>query len=338
MSNDESAGANQSPVHYTATESYQQHLAELHAKQTVPAEMLNEILAEISSEPVISKQRIIGGEANEVYDISFAGGEQVIVRISRDAAKHFEQERWAIRECAMRGLPVPELLGIWDRSTLDHPLQLCIQRKLAGVLLPHANLSPNVLHEVVVQAGEFLSRIHAIPVKGFGYINGKGEGEFLTPERETEAFLGMEAEFQALAKRLDLRADDMHRALQLIVDEERGVRSIEPCLTHNDFCAKHIMVANGAISGIIDFGEVAGSEPLSDFVRWAYYDAAHFPLAWLQEGYANKQLFDDTFTQRLHVKRIAFSLWAMRWYDLRGYAEGVASARAKFVHDLANLA
>lgn len=319
------------------TEGYTKHLAKIHAERTIPAEVLNDVLREVSPEPVISNQRIIAGETNEVYDVLFADGAKVIARISSDPDKNLEQEQWALRECGMRGVPVPEMLGVWHLSTQGDPLNICIQRKIEGVLLPNANLPHHVLRQIVVQAGEFLSRIHAIPVKGFGYINGQGEGEFSTPEGEIDAFVKMESEFHALAKRVDLSDRAMSQALRLVVDEERVVRSVEPCLTHNDFCAKHILVANGAISGIIDFGEVAGSEPLSDFVRWDYYDAARFPLEWLQEGYTNKQVFDNNFTQRLHVKRIGFSLWVMRWYDKHGYAEGVADARAKFLRDLAKV-
>jgi aminoglycoside phosphotransferase (APT) family kinase protein len=319
------------------TEGYTKHLAALHAAQTIPAEILNEILGEISPAPVIAKRRIIEGEANEVYAVAFADGLHVIARLSRDADKDGDQEQWAIRACGLRGVPVPELLGVWHRSLEGQPLNICVQRKLEGVLLSNAQLPQNVLHQIVVQAGDFLARIHAIPVKGFGYINGQGEGKFLTLASEIAAFLAMEAEFHALAKRLDLSGRTMNRALRWVVDGERMIGSVEPCLTHNDFQAKHIMVAHGAISGIIDFGEVAGSEPLSDIVRWDYYEAERLPLAWLQEGYTNKQVFDDTFTQRLHIKRIAFSLWVMRWYDRRGYAEGVAEARAKFLRDLAKL-
>jgi aminoglycoside phosphotransferase (APT) family kinase protein len=229
------------------------------------------------------------------------------------------------------------VLGVWRLSAKGQPLDICVQRKIEGVLLRDADLPHPVLRQIVVQAGALLSRIHAIPVKGFGYINGNGEGAFLTPESEITAFLAMEAEFHALAKRLELGDRAMGRALRLVIDDERAAQSIEPCLTHNDFSAKHILVANASISGIIDFGEVAGSEPLSDFVRWDYYDAARFPFEWLQEGYTNKHVFDADFSRRLHIKRIAFSLWVMRWYDKRGYAEGVADARAKFVRDLTKL-
>jgi aminoglycoside phosphotransferase (APT) family kinase protein len=322
------------------SESYQEHLAQLHAQQTISAELLNDILHQISSQRVLSKRRIIAGEINEVYDVTFADGLQIIVRISRGEAKnvaHFEQELWAIRACGARGVLIPEILGVWHRSVEGQPVDICVQRKIDFVLISYVNLTQHTLRQIVMQDGALLSRIHAVPVKGFGYINGRGEGEFLTPQSEITAFVAMEAEFHALAKRIDLSDRAMGRALRWVVDDWRAAQSIVPCLTHNDFSAKHILVANGVIAGIIDFGEVAGSEPLSDLVRWDYYDAARFPFAWLQEGYADKQVFTVDFTRRLHIKRIAFSLWAMRWYDMRGYAEGVADARAKFIRDLMKL-
>jgi aminoglycoside phosphotransferase (APT) family kinase protein len=234
-------------------------------------------------------------------------------------------------------VPIPEVLGVWHHSTEGQPVDICVQRKIDGVLLRDVNVPQHSLRQIVMQAGALLSRIHTVPVKGFGYINGRGEGEFLTPQSEITAFVEMEAEFHALAQRIDLSDRAMSRALRSVVDDWRVAQSIRPCLTHNDFSTKHILVANGMISGIIDFGEVAGSEPLSDLVRWDYYDAARFPFAWLQEGYTDKQVFGADFTRRLHIKRIAFSLWAMRWYDMRGYAEGVADARTKFVGALTKL-
>ena len=321
-------------------ESYEKHLAELHAEQVISTELLHDILHEISPERVLSKQRIIAGEVNEVYDVTFADGLDVIVRICRNQVKnvaHFEQEQWAIRQCSARGVPVPEMLGIWRRSTEGHALDICVQRKIKGIPLRDADLPQDTLYQLVVEAGTLLSRIHTIPVKGFGYLTGTGEGAFLTPEDELTAFVAMEAEFHALAKRLDLGERAIRRAVRLVVEDGRAAHSIAPCLTHNDFSAKHILVANASIAGIIDFGEVAGSEPLSDLVRWDYYDAPRLPFAWLQEGYTNKHVFDADFSRRLQIKRIAFSLWAMRWYDTQGYAQGVEDARTKFAHDLATL-
>lgn len=319
-------------------ESYQTHLTALHAKVAIPEEVLTALLWELSPVRVLAKERIIGGEVNEVYAVTFADRTQVIVRIERGKAKGFAQEQWAIQECAKRGVPVPEVLGIWQIATEKQPLHVCIQRKIAGVPLAHAQLPASECEPIVVQAGEFLSRIHEIPVKGFGYLNGSGEGTFATAADEHATFQQMAVEFYDLARRVAISQALMHCALQLI--DEAALRlpqTAGACLTHNDFSAKHLLVDKGRLTGIIDFGEVAGSEPLADLVHWDYYDAACFPLAWLQAGYANKQVLNAAFAQRLHSKRLEFSLWAMRWYDQQSYAPGVADARSKFLADLDRL-
>ena len=313
------------------SERYEQHLAALHAKQTIATELLHEILHEVSPARVLSTQRITAGEVNEVYAVTFADGLHVIVRISRDDTKngaHFAQEQWAIRECGARGVPVPEVLGVWRRATDGHPLDICVQRKIDGVLLRDAAAAAGAAADR--RAGGCVTRPHPHDSRhGVGYLNGQGEGAFITSDSEITALLAMEAEFHALAKRVDLEEEAMRRALRVVVEDARAADVGAPCLTHNDFAANHIVVAKDAIAGIIDFGEVAGSEPLSDFVRWDYYETARFPLAWLQHGYANKRVFEADFTRRLHVKRIAFSLWVMRWYDVNGYAEGVAEMPAQ---------
>jgi hypothetical protein len=101
------------------SETYEEHLAQLHAQHTISAELLNDILHQVSPKRVLSKQRIISGEINQVYDVTFVDGLQIIVRISRDEAKnfaHFEQELWAIRECGAR---CANTGGTWSLASLD---------------------------------------------------------------------------------------------------------------------------------------------------------------------------------------------------------------------------
>ena len=55
----------------------------------------------------------------------------------------------------------------------------------------------------------------------------------------------------------------------------------------------------------------------------------------LAEIHAQQTISAALLNDILHA--VSPSLWVMRWYDTHGYAEGVADARAKFVHDLATL-
>lgn len=322
---------------------YDDYLEDLHSKMCLPDEILVDTLRETLRQEIVSKRRIVGGEINEVYEVDLGDGAEVIVRVSRDDTKHFEQEVWAIAECAKRGVPVPEVLGVVHLSTPGKPLDICVLRKIEGVLLPQAKLTPDLLERVVGQAGEYLSRIHEIPTQGFGYLDGQGKGEYDSIAAESEELRRIVPELNDLAGELGIGRGVMRRAIELATSEagaeEADVagRGGESRLTHNDFCSKHVFVEGHQISGIIDFGEVSAGEPVSDFVRWDYYDSERLPIDWLMAGYANKAVFDADFSRRLRVKRIAFGLFVLHWYSASGYKEGVADAKVKLLVDVSKM-
>lgn len=91
---------------------YQKYLSDIHAKLVTPDEVLNTVIKEATGETLISKKKIIAGEANEVYDVLLSNDNNVIIRISRSEKPDFEQEKWAINECGNIGVPVPEILQV----------------------------------------------------------------------------------------------------------------------------------------------------------------------------------------------------------------------------------
>ena len=113
---------------------YAKHLESVHAGWAVAPELLATAVGEVSHNPIRNVRRIVAGEANEVYELRVVGGLELIVRISRDADKHFEQERWAIDQCRRVGVPCPNTLLIRLLSTPGMPLDLCIQERAPGGL------------------------------------------------------------------------------------------------------------------------------------------------------------------------------------------------------------
>lgn len=158
---------------------YAQHLRDVHSKLALPEEFILEALKDVSVGGIVSKRRIIAGEANEVYDIRTTDERDLIVRISRDREKDFEQERWAIDQCRKRDVPVPTILAIKHFREGTNPIDICIQDKLAGDLLSiaAASLPRDMVRDICVRIGELLARVHGIRTKGHGYLNHQGEGQ-----------------------------------------------------------------------------------------------------------------------------------------------------------------
>jgi len=320
-----------------ADDDYRRHLAGLHAKLQTPDGIILAALADVSRSPVAARRRVVEGEANEVHAFTLADGLQLIVRIARNA-RGFANERWAIAACLDEGVPAPQVLLIRRAETEAGPVDLCIQRRLPGALLSNSLTLPReTLRSLTMQAGELLSRVHRIQTRGLGYIDGEGVGPFADFDSLMADFLGQAGSYEALAARQGLDRATMPRALRFIEASIRDAAPVRTCLIHNDFLPKHLLVEDGRVSGLIDFGEVSGESPVTEFVKWDMLAGAALPLAWLREGYADKSLFDDGFERLFPALRLMTDLCLLAWYEGEGYAAGAAQAKAGLLRDLANL-
>ncbi|TSC63899.1 MAG: Uncharacterized protein G01um101493_295, partial [Microgenomates group bacterium Gr01-1014_93] len=77
---------------------YKEYLSSVHGKLQTPDDLISDIVKEGSGQQLAFKQRIISGEANEVYDVTTSGDQHVILRVSPHGHPDFQQEIWAINE------------------------------------------------------------------------------------------------------------------------------------------------------------------------------------------------------------------------------------------------
>jgi aminoglycoside phosphotransferase (APT) family kinase protein len=147
-------------------------------------------------------------------------------------------------------------------------------------------------------------------------------------ENDTDDFLATEPEFVALGGAAGLDRQALGRAFRFF-EAATSRRGPSPRrLTHNDLRACHVLVHDGRLSGIIDFGQVSIDSPINEFAKWDYWEAPALPAAWLQEGYADQGLFSEGYGELFQAYRIANALWVLRWYALTGYPGGVQRAAA----------
>jgi len=159
--------------------------------------------------------------------------------------------------------------------------------------------------------------------------NGKGRFDTFAEMMETEAAIDNLEKYVKLADEVGFDRDAMKKILKVVTNGVRSTPSSSPVLTHNDFHPKHIIVKDGWVNGLIDFGEVAGNYPVSDFAKWDYWDGDWIPLEWLKEGYANKEIFQNGFEETVHWMKLEHGLSLLRWYDHQYYAKGVEDAKRK---------
>lgn len=317
---------------------YQKYLEEVHSKLSLPEEVLNQTIKDMTGSDPVRKEKIVRGEANEVYDITTQSGDDVIVRIER-RGPGFLQEKWAIEQASKVGVPVPEILGITKSLLRTEKLTICIQKKIQGGPLERGEinideLDKDYLRKIVNQAGEILAKIHSISTQGFDRINGEGVGEFKTFKDMIMDREAQREEYLKLAQKISLDPKIIDKAMSIISDHQDLYPDIKPCLNHGDFGPKHIMVKGNEITGILDWGEANGNSPIDDIARWDYWYGDWIPTAWLKEGYTNKSIFDENYDLLSRLINLRRGLILIYWYDEFKYPAGVEKAKTRLIKDL----
>lgn len=318
---------------------YTDYLHTLHNQILTPDEIIRSLTKEATRKDLLSKTRIIAGEANEVYDIELWDHEHVILRISRSETNPFEKENWAIKSCRIAGVPAPYVLLTKQVELKDETIYICIQQKLPGEPLERGNIdfstfSTGQKQRIISQAGEILSIIHSIGTDGFGDLDADGKGEFDSYSSLLREHVDHSQQFMEMAEKIGFENNSMGKALSILDAFSRTSPNIPAVLNHNDFGPKHILLDGGEITGIIDFGEVCGNSPVNDLAKWDYWFSYLAPLEWLTNGYTNKSLFDDDFVRHLHTSRIHIGLDVLWWYFDQNYIKAIQQAKDKLYADI----
>jgi aminoglycoside phosphotransferase (APT) family kinase protein len=321
---------------------YQSFLIAKHERlfQTPPA-IIDEIVRKATGSSPTEKQRIIKGEANEVHAAKIDCDREVIVRINRDsgAESRFQSERWAMDQAAKADVPVPRVLLVQSRELEGKPMGISVEERLPGVPLDEfaKHASREELAEILERAGTLLSRIHSVRTKGFGEIDEQGRGEHVSiagifsEENLSERVLLAAAE----AASLDLSI--VKRARHILDEFVKSYAPVAPHLLHGDFAPKHLLIKEGKITGIIDFENARGGDPVQEFANWQFFFENRYPIESLKEGYSDKSVFGGDFERRFLLWRLLIGLSSLSYYVAEGNQSGINHCKKRIPNDVSYL-
>ncbi|MDR6291466.1 aminoglycoside phosphotransferase (APT) family kinase protein [Inquilinus ginsengisoli] len=222
--------------------------------------------------------RLAGG-STEVYRIDLAGTDtrSLVLKIYPDEpiwqpAKETRVAGWLANLTPI----VPRWLRV-DESRAILPLRFALLTLLPGRPLRDHLRDPGI-ESVYRQAGELLRRLHAIPMKAYGYIIGDGikAPRITNAEYMAEAFGDLFRRFRNLGGDADLvrRLEQFVEASSDLLAESPG-----PVLCHDDFHQGNLLAlsplgGNLRLSGLIDFGNARAADRLFDLAK-ALFCCAH---------------------------------------------------------------
>lgn len=322
----------------TKSDDYNKYLRSLHSKKQTPEEIIRSFVKEGTGKDIVSKNKIISGEVNEVYEINLSDDSKVILRISSNGSPDFQQEQWAIKECKKIGIPAPDIFLVKYQTIDSKKYGFCLMEKIEGDTLERGKLNFDDLtldekKNYIHQAGEILSKIHSIATTGWGWII-KDRGEYDSSGDLFENWMVKKGNYAKIAREENIKASIIDKANELVEIFKIRYELKKPCLNHSDFAHKHFMVRGSKIVAILDWGSVRSDLPTYDFANWDFWFGENIPTEWLKDGYINKELFDNDFDDFLHFIRITKALENLDWYHKQKYSEMVEKIKVKLLKDV----
>jgi Ser/Thr protein kinase RdoA (MazF antagonist) len=231
--------------------------------------------------PGLRVDRTPAGVAAQVYRVDAA--ERVLyVRIAEEDHEDLSVDAALLEHLRAEGLRVPQVVHV-EPFDQDLGRSVLIMSEIAGAPLAHCR-DEGAARRVARAAGRELAVLNRVRVQGFGWVQRRAP---VWPLRGT---------FQDYAEFVVSDLPDpwpgplaslfstweLERFWSLVAGERRrelgGAR-----LAHGDFDPTPIFQADGRYSGLIDFGEIRGTEPLFDLGHFCLHDREHTPIPLLGE-------------------------------------------------------
>jgi aminoglycoside phosphotransferase (APT) family kinase protein len=275
----------------------------------------------LSPHDALTVERVAEGVSTYVYRIC-RDTERFYLRVLPEEGASFAPEVFVHTTLRARGVRLPEVIAFeHDHPTLHRSVM--VTTAIAGLPINHdadTKAPRHVLHD----AGRDLAIINTLPVAGFGWIR-----------RDRPAVTALAAEMHTnrafLLQDLDAHLGTLHdkgiisrtriEAIQMIITRFDYYFDVQQAyLAHGDFDATHIYQSDGLYSGLIDFGEIRGTDPFYDLGHCYMENRAL--LHDLLDGYGEVVPLPPDIWWRIHFASLFIRIRrAVREMDMR--PEGV---------------
>lgn len=240
--------------------------AELHISRELVQQLINEQRPDLAQLPI---QQFAAGWDNTNYRL----GEQLVVRLPhRELAAQLvlHEQQWLPQLAARLPLPIPAPIHKGTPSA-NYPWHWSISPWLAGEDADLHSLAPDQGQLF----GQFLRQLHQTAPSNAPYNPYRG-----VPLQQRQA--NQNERFARLAHVIPAQIDALHTIWQAAL---AAPIDIENTWLHGDLHPRNLLVDQGRISGVIDWGDLCSGDSANDLAAaWLVFDQAATRQAFWQ-GY-----------------------------------------------------
>jgi Ser/Thr protein kinase RdoA (MazF antagonist) len=265
--------------------------------------------------PGLDVVRTPAGVAAQVYRVQ-AAGRVLYVRIAEEDHEDLSVDAALLEHLRGEGLQVPPVVHV-EPFDQDLGRSVLIMGEIAGEPLARCR-DEGAARRVARAAGGELAVVNGVAVQGFGWVQRRAP---VWPPRGTSQQYA-----ELVAAHLPdpwpgplaalFSASELDRLWELVASERRRALA-GASLAHGDFDTTQIFQANGRYTGLIDFGEIRGTEPLFDLGHFLLHDHEHPPISLVDDllaGYGEVVALPDGHEELVRRSAVLLGLRQLaRW-------------------------
>ena len=256
------------------------------------------------------------GNVSSVRSGILDNGEEVIMRCFPKGIVngYFNVEAVAAERVTSAGLPSYRTIAIHDFEG-GNDFAFHVLQKLPGFAVQRwLEAHPDDEDKLVIKAGAMMARLHQVEVEGFGPFDnelaktGKLQGLHKTYAEAVRA--GLPMNLSVLVKE-GIFSEDQTDSISELFNEDNPLLQVDrSVLVHNDFADWNLLTDGDDITGIIDWDECVGGDPVSDIACWStFFDPER--LESFLEGYWSVADKPEDFDAKFELLRLRYTISKM---------------------------
>lgn len=257
-------------------------------------------------------ENVVRGNVNVVRKVRI-NRDYYVVRMHPKNVKngYFHVEKVVHDLAIEEDLPVSKIIEVHE-ATSPEDMDFVLMTMLHGATLDNHLLKDKTNEaELLFKAGALMSRIHTIKVEGFGPFDNE-------IAKDTHKLVGLHTNYhdfiwsgleENLQRLVSLEVMDQTQALSVRsvfektnYEPSNGVR-----LIHNDMADWNMLTDGKEITGILDWDECHGGDPVADLACWSTFFTMDRYNKFLA-GYKSVSPLPEDYEERFHFYRLRYTI------------------------------
>ena len=267
----------------------------------------------ISIEP--ADENVLKGNVNIVRKV-LINDKKHVVRIHPRGVKngYYFVEKLAHDFARAEGVPTPKVLEIHiakDEHDMDFMLVTVTPGITMDIFLQKDKIPETSL---LFDAGVNMAKVHKVKVQGFGAFDNEiaqRRNALVGLHRSYRDFIhaGLDENLKRLVS-FNILDDQKAKVMKNVFD----VHSYEPVdgprLVHNDYADWNLLTDGAAITGVLDWDECHGGDPIADLACWStFYNIER--MEHFLKGYTSIATLPKDYESRFHYYRLRYTISKM---------------------------